>query len=108
MAGGRVMNGHGRFVGIVMIIVLGLAAALGAGASAQQMPKAVAIGTNTPGTLFYSLAAGLAKVASEGSPIQGTVQPYSGTSTFLPLVNTGELDFGVVNGEVELPGVNEG
>ncbi|MBI2369593.1 MAG: hypothetical protein HYV08_05030, partial [Deltaproteobacteria bacterium] len=25
------------------------------------------------------------------------VQPYTGTSTFLPLINTGELDFGIVN-----------
>jgi len=92
------MNGHGRFVGVVMLVVLVLVVGLGTGASAQQLPKAVAIGTNTPGTLFYSLAAGLAKVISEGSPIQGTVQPYAGTSTLVPLVNTGELDFGLVNG----------
>ena len=25
------------------------------------------------------------------------IQPYSGTSTFLPLLNSGELDFGIVN-----------
>jgi TRAP transporter TAXI family solute receptor len=65
---------------------------------AQQLPKAVSIGTNTPGTLFYSLASGLAKVASSASPVQVTVQPYTGSSTFLPLVNSGELDFGVING----------
>lgn len=62
-----------------------------------QMPKSAIIGTNTPGTVFYALAGGLAKVASEG-PVQTTVQPYSGTSTFLPLLNNGELDFGIVNG----------
>lgn len=67
-------------------------------ARAQQLPKAVSIGTNTPGTLFYSLAGGLAKVVSGGSPLQASVQPYSGSSTFLPLVNSGELDFGLVNG----------
>lgn len=91
------MNRRGRFVGIVMIMGLGLAAALGAGASAQQMPKAVTIGAPTPGTLAYSLASGLAKVISDSSPVQGTIQPYSGTSTLVPLVNTGELDFGLVN-----------
>lgn len=67
-------------------------------AQAQQLPRSVTIGTNTPGTLFYSLASGLAKVVSGTSPVQASVQPYSGTSTFLPLVNNGELDFGLVNG----------
>lgn len=67
-------------------------------APAQQLPPAVSIGTNTPGTLFYSFASGLAKVVSGSSPVQATVQPYTGTSTFLPLVNSGELDFGIVNG----------
>lgn len=67
-------------------------------AHAQKLPPAAAIGTNTPGTLFYALASGVAKVASGASPVQVSVQPYTGTSTFLPLVNTGELDFGVVNG----------
>jgi uncharacterized protein len=62
-----------------------------------QLPKSAVIGTNTPGTVFYALAGGLAKVASEG-PVQTTVQPYSGTSTFIPLLNNGELDFGIVNG----------
>ena len=50
-----------------------------------QLPKSAVIGTNTPGTVFYALAGGLAKVASEAGPIQVTVQPYTGTSTFLPL-----------------------
>jgi len=63
-----------------------------------QLPKSAVIGTNTPGTVFYALAGGLAKVASEAGPVQTTVQPYTGTSTFLPLLNNGELDFGIVNG----------
>jgi uncharacterized protein len=63
-----------------------------------QLPKSAVIGTNTPGTVFYALAGGLAKVASESGPVQMTVQPYSGTSTFLPLLDNGELDFGIVNG----------
>jgi TRAP transporter TAXI family solute receptor len=63
-----------------------------------QLPKSAVIGTNTPGTVFYALAGGLAKVASESGPVQLTVQPYSGTSTFLPLLDNGELDFGIVNG----------
>jgi TRAP transporter TAXI family solute receptor len=66
-------------------------------AQAQQLPKSVAIGSNPPGTLFYALTSGLAKVISDSAAIQAVVQPYAGTSTFVPLFNTGELDFGVVN-----------
>ncbi|HTN72795.1 MAG TPA: TAXI family TRAP transporter solute-binding subunit [Methylomirabilota bacterium] len=66
-------------------------------AHAQQLPRSVSIGSNPAGSLFYSLASGLAKVISESTPMQAQVQPYAGTSTFVPLLDTGELDFGVVN-----------
>lgn len=67
-------------------------------AEAQKLPRSVTIGTNPAGTVFYALASGLAKVATEAGPIQTTIQPYTGTSTLLPLLNNGELDFGLVNG----------
>ena len=35
---------------------------------AQPAPRSVTIGSNPPGTVFYALASGLAKVASEGAP----------------------------------------
>jgi TRAP transporter TAXI family solute receptor len=66
-------------------------------AQAQQLPKSVTVGSNPPGSLFYSLGSGLAKVVSEAAPFQMQVQPYTGSSTFLPLLNSGELDFGVIN-----------
>lgn len=66
-------------------------------AQAQGLPRSATIGTNPPGTLFYALAAGLAKVVSGATPIQAVVQPYTGTSTFLPLLNNGEVEFGVIN-----------
>ena len=66
-------------------------------ADAQQLPRSLTIGSNPPGTVFYALASGLAKFASEGAPFQMTVQPYTGTSTFLPLLNSGEIDLGINN-----------
>ena len=66
-------------------------------ANAQQLPKSINIGSNPPGSLFYALASGLAKVISDSASIQAQVQPYAGTSTFVPLLDSGELDFGVVN-----------
>ena len=67
-------------------------------AFAQPLPRSVVIGTNPPGTVFYALAGGLAKVISDAGPIPATVQPHTGTSTLFPLLNSGELDFGLING----------
>jgi TRAP transporter TAXI family solute receptor len=66
-------------------------------AQAQQPPKSVTVGTNPAGTVFYAVAGGLASVISGAAPFQAVVQPYTGTSTFLPLLDNGELDLGVVN-----------
>lgn len=59
--------------------------------------RVVTIGTNPPGTAFYAIGSGLAKVASESGALKMAVQPYTGSSTFLPLINSGELEFGVNN-----------
>jgi len=77
--------------------VLGVTLFASVSANAQELPRSVTVASNPPGTVFYALASGLAKVASEGTPFQMVVQPYSGTSTFLPLLNTGEIDFGINN-----------
>jgi hypothetical protein len=37
---------------------------------AQPLPRSVTVAANPPGTVFYALASGLSKVASEGSPMQ--------------------------------------
>ena len=69
---------------------------LGIGWPATAPPPA-SIGANPPGTVFYAVASGLAKVATEAGTARLTVQPYTGSSTFIPLLESGELEFGVVN-----------
>src|SRR5262245_66492162 len=66
-------------------------------AEAQQLPRSVTIGTNPPGSVFYALASGVAKVVSEATPVQMTVQPYAATSSFMALLDRGELDCGIHN-----------
>ena len=63
----------------------------------QKLPASTIIGTNPAGSLFYSVASGLAKVISGAGPMQAMVQPYTGSSTFLPMLDNGELDFGIIN-----------
>lgn len=81
-----------RSIALATVAALSLAMALPA--SAQ---KAATLGTNPPGSVFYAIGAGLTKVAADGRGVQLTQQPYSGSSTFLPLLESGELDFGVNN-----------
>jgi uncharacterized protein len=81
---------HSRLMILTALLVLA------GGAAEAQLPRQVTLATNPAGTVFYTMASGLAKVASEG-PFQVVLQPYTGTSTFLPLLNSGELEFGVVN-----------
>jgi TRAP transporter TAXI family solute receptor len=78
-----------RAILFTLLVLLGPAPAL-----AQQ---AVSVGSNQPGTAFYAIASGLSKVVGDAGAARMSVQPYSGSSTFLPLLDSGELEFGVVN-----------
>lgn len=61
------------------------------------LPRAVAIGTSPAGTGAFSLGSGLAAVASKVTPMIAKVQPYAGPNTFVPLLESGELEFGIIN-----------
>jgi TRAP transporter TAXI family solute receptor len=62
---------------------------------AQTMPPTVSLGSTQPGTLQHGIATGLARAASGKAGTTVVVQPFTGSSTMLPLLNTGELDFGL-------------
>jgi TRAP transporter TAXI family solute receptor len=79
-------------VGCVVVLLAMLTPA--APALAQ---KSANLGSNPPGTAFYSVASGLSKIVTDAGAVKLTVQPYSGSSTFLPLLDSGELEFGVNN-----------
>ena len=81
----------------VALFFVNLLLAVTAPAFAQKLPASVTIGTNPAGTVFYAVGAGLAKVISGVGPMQSVVQPYTGTSTLLPLLDSGELDFAIIN-----------
>jgi uncharacterized protein len=73
--------------------------AAGAGAAAAMTPgmpvfaqaKRVTIGTNPAGSLYFTIGGGFAKVITEKAGLQSIVQPFTGSSVALPLVNGGEL-----------------
>lgn len=63
----------------------------------QKMPRSLGLGTNPQGSIYYAAGSATAKVLSENLPVPVRVQPHSGSSTFLPLINAGELEMGLNN-----------
>lgn len=77
-----------------------LTVALGAivGLAAPATAQTYSIGANPQGSVFYAAAAAIAKVGVDKTGLQFRVAPYSGSSTYIPKVNQGELAFGMSNG----------
>jgi TRAP transporter TAXI family solute receptor len=59
--------------------------------------QVLGFGSAPQGSIGYNMSAAIARVMSEHAGIQSRVQPYSGSSAVLPLVNSGELDLAVCN-----------
>jgi TRAP transporter TAXI family solute receptor len=70
-----------------------VALALAPAASAQT----IGLATMQPGTLNNSTGAAIAKVIQQKLNLQTRIQPQAGESVMLPLINSGEIEFGIVN-----------
>lgn len=83
----------------LLVLLLGVSLVVSGGPVLAQsrLPRTVGVGTNPAGSLFYAAGSAVAKVLSTGGPIQVRVQPYAGTTVFIPLISSGELEFGVNN-----------
>ena len=75
------------------ILTFAAAAFLAAGAQAQVL----GFGSAPQGSIGYNMSSAIARTIAEAANIQSRVQPYSGSSAVLPLVNSGELDLTVCN-----------
>ena len=65
--------------------------------TSSDLPRTVAIASNLAGTGAHALASGLAAVASRATPIATKVQPYNGPNAWMPLLESGEVEFGIIN-----------
>jgi TRAP transporter TAXI family solute receptor len=63
----------------------------------ETLPRSMAIGTNPAGTGAHAMGAALAAVTSKATGITGKVQPYNGPNAWISLLDSGELEFGVIN-----------
>jgi len=62
-----------------------------------QLPRTIAIGTNPAGTGAHAIASGLAAIASKATQVSAKVQPYNGPNAWMPLLESGEIEFGIIN-----------
>ena len=69
--------------------------------------QVIGLAANPPGTYTHSAAAAIAGAVSAKSGMQIRVQPYGGSTTFVPMLDSGELDLGLMPG-VELTLAMEG
>ena len=75
------------------LVVLGLAV-VASPVTAQQI---YVMGTNQQGSIAYSAGSAIAKLMADKTSQQFRVQPGAGSSTFLPMMDRGEIDFGFNN-----------
>lgn len=62
-----------------------------------QLPRTIAIGTNPAGTGAHAIASALAAVASKTTQVSAKVQPYNGPNAWMPLLESSEIEFGIIN-----------
>jgi len=79
--------------------LLRITAALGAAgyvaSAVAQQP--IAIATPPSGSIYNSTAAAIGKVLGDKAGLRMTVQALGGSSQYLPIVNAGEVPFGIAN-----------
>ena len=67
-----------------------------AGSTAQAQQVRV-IASNPQGSIFYASSVVIGKLMDDKLKMQVRVQPTAGTSTFIPQLDRGEVDFGLTN-----------
>ncbi len=72
--------------------ILAAGMAFGTSASAQT----VGIATSNPGSLFHNIGTAVANAANQAG-VNATIQPATSPNQFIPLLNSGGIEFGVAN-----------
>ena len=68
-----------------------------ASAAVLATAQNVGVGTMSQGTISFSTGSVIAKVMKEKMGLEARVQPNSGETVLVPLINNGEIEFGIAN-----------
>lgn len=80
------------------LLLLGACEPAGDDGAPAAAARSITIGSNPAGTHVYAVAAGFAKVLQERGGIRATMRPYTGSSVYLPMLQRGEISFGLNTG----------
>jgi TRAP transporter TAXI family solute receptor len=80
----------------ILKLAIASAVAFSVAATAQAQQVRV-IAANPQGSIFYAASVVFGKLMDEKLKMQVRVQPMAGSSTYIPLLNRGEADFGLTN-----------
>ena len=59
--------------------------------------QVLGVATNPQGSLYYSVGTAVAEVMQQKGGLTARVQPMSGSSAYAPLLNRGQVEFGMLN-----------
>ncbi|PCI04111.1 MAG: hypothetical protein COB78_07185 [Hyphomicrobiales bacterium] len=82
------------FTRSALFLAVALASGLTAGIASAQT---VALATDKQGTTFNTVGSGIAKVVSANSDLNVIIRPYAGPAAWAPIVDTGEVPFGMMS-----------
>jgi TRAP transporter TAXI family solute receptor len=68
-------------------------------AQAKPLPREITVTALRPGTTFYAVASGVAKVVAERTPMRATVLPVAGTADVLTALQRGDAEFGICSSQ---------
>lgn len=78
-------------IGIALI-----ALTLSAGVAPAALPRSATLATHAVGSLYNALGTGIAAVVSRHTPMTVRVQPFAGPPAWLPAMDKGETDMGIL------------
>jgi TRAP transporter TAXI family solute receptor len=64
---------------------------------ASDLPKTVGIATHSVGGAYHASGSGVASLISQKTTIRAVVQPHSGPSAWVPIMQNGEVEMGILS-----------
>jgi len=77
-------------------LTFAVVAAIALSTAVARAQQVIGIGTNPQGSITYPVGAAIAKVLQEKAAMPARVMPSAGSSTNIPLLNSGELDLSLM------------
>ncbi len=90
-------SGHWRLVCIFLVIGLTLFSTLQAWAAQAKLPPSILIASHAVGSTFHATGSAIGKIVSDNSPMTMIVRPHPGPPAWLPAMNNGEMEFGILS-----------